>query len=154
MFTLSWRRALAPALLVSTLFLSGCTGNDNPDAEPTSDAATVEVVEDGQPARVTLREDAEERLGVETAAVVARPSADGRKPTLAIPYAAVVYDADGAAWAYSSPEPRTYLRVPLRISTIEADTAVLSAGPPVGTKVVVVGASELVGAEAGISGEE
>jgi hypothetical protein len=31
---------------------------------------------------------------------------------------------------------------------------ICSSGPPAGTEVVIVGASELVGAEAGISGEE
>jgi hypothetical protein len=103
---------------------------------------------------VTLREDAAVRLGIETAPVTARPATAGHQATLTIPYAAVVYDAEGAAWAYSSPAPRTYLRVPLTISVIEGDTAVLTEGPAAGTQVVVVGAPELVGAEAGISGEE
>lgn len=154
MRTWSWRRWVTPALVVSILVLGGCAGDDDVDPEPASDAASVEVVADGRPARVTLREDAEERLGVETVAVVAHPAAGDRKATLEIPYAAVIYDADGAAWAYSSPAPRTYLRVPLTIASIEGDKVVCSSGPPVGTKVVVVGASELVGAEAGISGEE
>ena len=154
MRTWSWWRWVAPVLLVPVLVLGGCTGDDSADPEVTSDAASVEVVADGQPARVTLREDAEERLGVETAAVVAHPAVGGRKATLEIPYAAVVYDADGAAWAYSSPAPRTYLRVPLTITSIEGDTVICSSGPPAGTEVVIVGASELVGAEAGISGEE
>jgi hypothetical protein len=153
MRTWSWRRWVAPALLVPIVVLAGCS-DDEADPEPTSDAASVEVVADGRPARVTLREDAEERLGVETAPVVAHPAVGGGKATLEIPYAAVVYDADGAAWAYSSPAPRTYLRVPLTITSIEGDTVICSSGPPVGTEVVIVGASELVGAEAGISGEE
>jgi hypothetical protein len=154
MRTWSWRPWVAPVLLVPVLVLGGCTGDDSADPEVTSDAASVEVVADGQPARVTLREDAEERLGVETAAVVAHPAVGGGKATLEVPYAAVIYDADGAAWAYASPAPRTYLRVPLTIASIEGDTVICSSGPPAGTEVVTVGASELVGAEAGISGEE
>ncbi len=154
MRTWSWWRWVAPALLVPIVVLGGCGGDDEADPVPTSDAASVEVVADGRPARITLREDAEERLGVETAAVVAHPAVGGGKATLEIPYAAVVYDADGAAWAYSSPAPRTYLRVPLTITSIEGDTVICSSGPPAGTEVVIVGASELVGAEAGISGEE
>lgn len=152
MRTSSWQRWVAPAVLVSILALGGCAGDDGTDAEPT--AASVDVVVEGQPAQITLREDAEVRLGVKTAAVVARPAGGGRKAALGVPYAAVVYDADGAAWAYSSPAPRTYVRVPLTIASIEGDTAVCSSGPPAGTQVVVVGAPELVGAEAGISGEE
>jgi hypothetical protein len=44
--------------------------------------------------------------------------------------------------------------VPLEINSITGKTVLLKSGPPVGTQVVVVGAPELVGAEAGISGEE
>jgi hypothetical protein len=74
--------------------------------------------------------------------------------TEAVSYSAVIYDADGKSWAYSSPSPRTYIRVPLEINSITGKTVLLKSGPPVGTQVVVVGAPELVGAEAGISGEE
>ena len=44
--------------------------------------------------------------------------------------------------------------MPIEISSITGKTVQLKSGPPVGTQVVVVGAPELVGAEAGISGEE
>jgi hypothetical protein len=74
--------------------------------------------------------------------------------TEVISYSAVVYDSDGASWAFSAPSPRTYVRVPIEISSIIGKTVQLKSGPPVGTQVVVVGAPELVGAEAGISGEE
>jgi hypothetical protein len=74
--------------------------------------------------------------------------------TEVVSYSAVVYDADGRSWAYSSPSPRTFVRVPIEISSITGKTVQLKSGPPVGTQVVVVGAPELVGAEAGISGEE
>jgi hypothetical protein len=71
-----------------------------------------------------------------------------------ISYSAVIYDADGKPWAYSAPSPRTYIRVPIVISSIAGNAVQLKSGPPVGTQVVVVGVPELVGAEAGISGEE
>ena len=66
----------------------------------------------------------------------------------------MVYDEDGKSWTFSAPSPRTYIRVPIVISSITGQTVQLKSGPPVGTQVVVVGAPELVGAEAGISGEE
>ena len=145
---------VASVVLALGLLLGGCTSHDEPDPIQTQDPVTVERVDDSQPARLTLREDAEKRLGIQTAPVVALPGAHGRPGRLAVPYAAVIYDADGLSWAYSAPEPRTYVRVPLVIVSIKGDTATLSSGPPTGTQVVVVGAPELVGAEAGISGEE
>jgi hypothetical protein len=142
---------IVSVVLAVGLLLGGCTSDDEPDPGLTDDPVSVERTDDSQPARLTLREDAEKRLGVQTAPVVAQPGAHGK---LTVPYAAVIYDAEGLAWAYSAPEPRTYVRVPLVIASIKGDTAILSSGPPTGTQVVVVGAAELVGAEAGISGEE
>jgi hypothetical protein len=40
------------------------------------------------------------------------------------------------------------------VDRIEGDVAMLTAGPVVGTAVVVVGATELLGAEMQIAGEE
>ena len=85
---------------------------------------------------------------------MAGPARSGQPATLVIPYAAVVYDADGEAWAFASPAPLTYKRAPIVVASIKLDSAILTSGPPAGTAVVTVGASELVGMEAGISGEE
>jgi hypothetical protein len=145
---------LVSVVLTVGLLLGGCTSGDEPDPNQADPPLTVERVDESQPARLTLREDAEKRLGIQTAPVVALPGAHGKSGGLAMPYAAVIYDAEGSSWAYSAPEPRVYVRVPLVIASIKGDTATLSSGPPPGTQVVVVGAPELVGAEAGISGEE
>ncbi|MFP5371835.1 MAG: hypothetical protein ACLGI3_13965, partial [Actinomycetes bacterium] len=107
----------------------------------------VEPADDGGPARITLSSEAELRLGIETVAVTTTPQ-------LSVPYAAVVYDGQGAAWAFARVGERQYERTPLTVADITGDTAVLSAGPAAGTEVVTVGAAELVGAEAGISGGE
>jgi hypothetical protein len=109
----------------------------------------VEQVEGSDVARVTLSDRAIERLGITTVAVAS--AAAGQ---LVVPYAAVVYDPDGAAWVYTNPEPRTYVRAPVTIAAVDGERVTLSAGPAAGTPVVTVGAPELVGAEAGISGEE
>jgi hypothetical protein len=66
------------------------------------------------------------------------------------PYAAVLYDARGNTWAYTTPKPLTFVRQAIHIDYIEGDLAVLSDGPPSGTEVVIVGAAELFGAETGI----
>jgi uncharacterized protein YcfL len=141
----------ASALVVAVLVVGGCS-SDEPDPVEVEQPVTVETTGPDEPAVLTLREDAEERLGIRTAPVAEVRA--GGKVVLTVPYAAVVYDSDGGSWAFSMTEPRTYTRVPLTITTIVGDTAKLSAGPAVGTPVVVVGAAELVGAEAGISGEE
>jgi hypothetical protein len=149
------RMAALPAvagLVVVGLGLTGCqtvAAGANPTAEVAAAAAVVEEVSDGGPARVTLTDRAEGELGITTGTVATGP--DG---TTTIPFAAVVYDADGSSWAYVRVEPRTYLREPVTLTQVVGDRATLTAGPPVGTEVVTVGAAFLVGAEAGISGGE
>ena len=67
-----------------------------------------------------------------------------------MPYAALLYDTDGRAWAYTSPEPLIFVRSRLTIERIEAQNVFLLNGPPPGTSVVTVGAAELFGTELGI----
>ena len=50
-----------------------------------------------------------------------------------VPYDAVLYDADGATFTYTSPKPRVYVRAPITVVRIDGDRRVLSSGPPVGT---------------------
>jgi hypothetical protein len=140
------------ALAMITLGASGCSEAGASNESKYETAVTVESAGEDQPARLTVSERAEERLGLRTEPVRAVTGQPG--VTEAISYSAVIYDADGASWAFSSPSPRTYVRVPIDISSITGKTVQLKSGPPVGTQVVVVGAPELVGAEAGISGEE
>ena len=71
---------------------------------------------------------------------------------MTIPYAAVVYDADGKTWAYVNSQPLVYERAEITVDEIEGETARLSAGPPAGTQVVTTGAAELYGAEIGVGG--
>jgi hypothetical protein len=142
------------AVAVITLGASGCSEAGASNEENPETAVTVEAgADEDQPARLTVSERAEQRLGLRTEPV--RPlTGPANGATEVIAYSAVVYDADGKSWTYSAPSPRTYIRVPIVISSIAGQTVQLKSGPPVGTQVVVVGAPELVGAEAGISGEE
>jgi hypothetical protein len=145
--------ASVTVLAAITVGASGCSeaGASNEGSPDT--AVTVEENGEDQPARLTVSERAEQRLGLRTEPV--RPlTGQAGGATEAIAYSAVVYDADGKSWTFSAPSPRTYIRVPIVISSIAGQTVQLKSGPPVGTQVVVVGAPELVGAEAGISGEE
>jgi hypothetical protein len=109
--------------------------------------AVVEAVDGTELSRITLTAKAVERLGIEAAAVE-----DGPGQTLSVPYGAILYDADGTAWAYTSPEDRVYVRAPVVVDEIEGEVALLSEGPEPGTLVVIVGASELYGTETGVGG--
>jgi len=91
---------------------------------------------------LTLEERAAERVGLVTAPV--RAAEGGRT---VIPYSAVVYDPEGAAWTYVATGPLTFVRRKLEVETIDGVVAVLTGGPPVGTKVVSIGGAELFGAE-------
>jgi hypothetical protein len=72
------------------------------------------------------------------------------EPRKVIPYSAVLYDASGDAWVYTSPGPLEFVRARVAIDKIDGDLAVLQEGPAAGTQVVTVGAAELFGAESGV----
>ncbi len=91
---------------------------------------------------LTLEKPAIARLGLVTASVRA-----GDKGRTVIPYSAVVYDPEGIAWTYVNSAPLTYVRKKVGVSTVNGVVAVLTSGPPIGTKVVSVGGAELFGAE-------
>ena len=99
---------------------------------------------------MVLTEQAAERLGIETTAISdSEVQSAGGETTLrkVVPYSAVLYDVDGGAFVYTSPEPLTFVRAPITVDYIKGDVAVLSDGPSSGTAVVTVGSAELFGAE-------
>jgi hypothetical protein len=134
-------------LIAVGLATAGCFEAQGADST-TAEVASVVLSDDGGPGVITLSEAAEKRLDVQTAQVT-----QGGSGTV-IPYAAVVYEADGSSWAFVRTEPQTYQRAAIAISTITGDQVALTSGPPAGTEVVTVGAAELVGVEIGIDGEE
>jgi hypothetical protein len=141
---------IASLFVAAALGLAGCqTAASGSEAEEAiAAAASVETAEDGGPARLTLTEDSVERLRLETAPV------EGSGTSLTIPYAAVVYDADGATWAFVEVDERVYQRQAITITSVDGDRVRISEGPEPGAEVVIVAAAELVGVEAGISGGE
>jgi hypothetical protein len=95
--------------------------------------------------RLTLTEKAAERLGLETAPVLAQ-EVDGAE-RLVIPYAALLYDAGGATWVYVNVEPMVFTRQEIMVDFIQGDEVILSEGPEAGANVVTLGATELYGSE-------
>jgi len=107
--------------------------------------AHVEPIAGTELHKVTLTARAAERLDIKTDRV--QDMVVGGAKRKVVPYAAVLYDASGATWVYTSPEPLVFVRHRIHVEYISGDRAVLSEGPPVGTAVVTVGAAELFGAE-------
>ncbi len=69
------------------------------------------------------------------------------KKRMVVPYSAVYYDGKGVAWVYVSAEPLVFERQRIEVEGIVGDLAMITDGPPVGTKVVTIGAPLLYGAE-------
>ena len=130
------------AALGTVLVLAGC--RQDKVAEKYHPAKLEESGQEGI-MKVTLDARAAERIGLQTAAV--REETIGSASRLVVPYGAIMYDAKGATWTFTNPQPLVYVRHKIVVENIEGDRVILSEGPPAGTVVVTVGAAELMGAE-------
>jgi hypothetical protein len=128
-------------LTALVLSLRSDTAEDEASASD-KEPAQVEPIKGTDLSRVTLTEDAARRLGIETAPV--RGSGAGRR---VIPYSAVLYDAEGHTFTYTSPERLVFVRREIGVDRIDDGQAYLSNGPPSGSAVVTVGSPELFGTE-------
>ncbi len=137
------KRWMVLALAMAGPALLGCNETAESASPATVPAETVDV-DGSEVPMVKLSERAAERLGIELAPVATENG------VRVIPYAAVVYEPDGNAWAYVSPEAFTYRRSPIEIWTIDGDRVVLTSGLDEATEVVTVGTAELFGVEQGI----
>ena len=141
------RKAVLGCVAVVAIATSpGCAEIESVSAEPYEPAA-LESTGPDKPARVILTEEAVERVALQTTEV----KASGKD--LTVDHAALVFDKAGKPWVFSVVGPRTYVRATVIIKEVQDNVVTLSAGPPVGTQVVTVGAIELWGAELGIAGK-
>lgn len=132
---------LTCGLLVLTLGATGCAKSAG-SSETSGDAAAQLVEVDGSDIpEVVLDDRAESRIGLTTAQVGAT-----------VPYAALVYGADGTTYVYTRPKPHTYRRTPVEVADIQGEDVTLQSGPAAGEEVVTVGSAELFGVEQGIGG--
>lgn len=129
--------------LAAALFLPACREAPS-DEHVIQEQAMVEHVDGTDLARITLTQQAAQRLDIRTLSVQ-----EVGTRTL-VPTAAVIVDPDGAFWVYTSLEPLVFIRHEIEIDRQEGGVAYLTDGPPVGTEVVAVGVPELYGAETGI----
>ena len=131
-------------LVLTALTLGAC--NSGTGTAPKVEAITIQEDDVTGLKTLTLSEKAAQRLGVETVAVA------GSGAQMSIPYAAVVYDAQGQTWTYVAQQPLVYKRAQITVEEIDGDLARISAGPASGSLVVTTGAAELYGAEIGVGG--
>jgi hypothetical protein len=132
-------------LLLAGLPLVGCSEVEEASTggyEP----AELEPVEGSELTRVAFTEEGARRTGLRTATV--RRSGERR----VVPYAALIYDGAGESWVYTSPAPLTFVRAKVEVDRVIGSRMLLTDGPPAGSEVVTVGASEVYGAELEIAG--
>ena len=116
---------------------------------------TIEPVEGSDIHRVTLSARAAERLGIETAPIGGADAtsrlagAGARGGRSVVPYSAVLYDAHGETWVYTTPESLVFVRERVSVESIDGNRVILTDGPPAGTTIVTVGGAELLAAELG-----
>jgi hypothetical protein len=133
-----------PVVLIGVAVLTAGCSRGTAFGDQDSEAAKVEAVRGTDLNRVVLTARAAKRLDIQTT----RVRRDAAKRTV-IPYASVLYDPNGDTWTYTSPKPLTFIRHDIEVEEIDGNRAILSKGPPVGTAVVTVGATELWGVEYG-----
>jgi hypothetical protein len=69
-----------------------------------------------------------------------------------VPYAAMLYDHEGATFVYQARGPLSFVRTPVVVDRIDGARVLLTKGPAPGTKVVTVGAAEVWGTEQDVAG--
>jgi hypothetical protein len=132
-------------LALVVLSLSACTEVQEGSSggyEP----ATLQSVEGADVKRVTFTAEGARRIDLQTATVRQRG-----KHRL-VPYASLIYDGAGKAYVYTSPRPLTFLRAMVEVGRVQRERVLLVDGPPAGSDVVTVGATQVYGAELEIAG--
>ena len=127
--------------IAAAIALGSCTEVETESATGYEPAALEPVKGSEDLQKVTFTAEGARRAGLQTGEV----SRSGKR--LVVPYAALLYDPEGKTYVYTSPKPLEYLRAPVEVKRIEDGRVLLTDGPPPGTKVVTVGATEVYGTE-------
>lgn len=129
-------------LALSCIQILACRSNH--EKHEVEHPATVEDIEGSDLSIITLTEQAVERIDLQTAKVTEMQQSPKK---LVVPYSSIIYDFNGQAWVYTSPEERTFIRHKIDIDHIQGNNVFLNDGPPEGTVVATVGVAELYGTE-------
>ena len=138
-------RWLLAGVVAASFALSGC---ESPAESAAAQPARVVAIEGTEVSEVILTDEAAHRIAIATAPVV-----ESSRNRVAVPLAAVIYDASGVTWVYTQVGPLTFVRQRVTIAEVTGGVAVLLSGPSPGVQVVIIGAAELLGSEYGVEGE-
>jgi hypothetical protein len=131
----------AGVLVAVALPLSACKEVEEETAAGYEPAKLASVKGGDDVQRVTFTEEGARRVGLQTAPV----KRSGKQKV--VPYAALIYEAGGKTYVYTSPARLTYLRERVWVDHAEGKRVFLTRGPRAGTDVVTVGATEVYGTE-------
>ena len=132
-----------------TLLVGACARSAEPEAATDEGLAHLEDIAGSDVKRITMSEDAVERIGVQTVPVAA---ADGGR--IKVPSATLLYDQTGRTWVFTEPEHDVFVREEVEIIGTNGEDTILSSGPTAETPVVTVGVAELYGTELGVGDPE
>jgi hypothetical protein len=142
------RRFLAASLLLCGLALTACGSSAQAPAPAAGRLVTVPGSSTG---KIVLTQAGASHIGVQTTLTRGVPrSRQPNSPTAVIPYSSLVYAPDGATYAFTSPSALVYTEVPVTVANIQGDSVYLVKGPKPGSRVVTVGAEELLGVQSGV----
>jgi Cu/Ag efflux pump CusA len=139
------RSVPARALIITGLLLSSCGGTVEDAYTIGHEPAMVESIGAGNQVRITLEDQAAQRLEIDTAPVLQGPTG------LTVPSSAVFVDPEGHWWVYTNPEPLVFIRQEIELDREDGGVAYLSSGPLARTEVVTVGVPELYGLEESVA---
>jgi hypothetical protein len=155
---LVWVLVMGAVVTVSFVTASRRSHTVAPVTSPDGPPVTIEPVDGTDVHRLTLSARAAERVGIETAVLgAAGTTATSRLAgagalavgRTVVPYSAVLYDARGDTWVYTSPQSLVFIRHRVSVDRIDGDRVILTEGPPPGTTIVTVGGAELLAVELG-----
>jgi hypothetical protein len=127
------------ALVVVGLAVSGC--QEVPSNLVESEPFELEAVKGTDLNRVKIDDVVAKRIDLRTTQI------RGSGKQKIVPHNALIYNPNGKVFVYTRSAPRTYVRAPVTVTNAVGDRVVLSAGPPVGTVIVTLGAAELLATE-------
>lgn len=138
-------------VFVTTLavVVGACAQSSEPEAATDEGLAQIEDIAGSDVKKITMADDAVERIGVKTVPVAA---ADGGR--MRVPSATVLYDQQGRTWVFTEPEHDVFVREEVKIIGTNGEDTILSTGPTADTPVVTVGVAELYGTELGVGDPE
>jgi len=141
------RRGVLGLIMAAVLAgVAGCAAG-TPSTAPQPPPARMEHVGHSHALSVVLTPLGAQRIGIETAAAVARG------PQVVIPYRALLYEPDGQTAVYLKVSALVYTRQFVTVSAINGSSVLLSSGLQPGTEVVIQGGEELLGVQNGVGVE-